>query len=246
MIDKNLDHMLNKKNIQQFWVGLLDGDGSIQVNHWRKKYLQFRIVIKLKLTTPNLIMLKKIKGNIGGYIQTSNQEFVLWIVNDKKEIIKILKILDKYPLLTSRKICQLEFLKKFISMENSSYSIEQYFQTRDKKYEKQQEIIKGNSLGPWLKTSYFKFWLSGFAEAEGCFSVRQNGNKSFSISQKYDLHIIEEIKHYFKAKNKIRRVKGVYIIEIYKKEVLEEISEHFNIYPLMGEKLKSYKIWSRY
>ena len=33
--------------IQQFWVGLMDGDGSIQVNHWRKKDLQYRLVIKL-------------------------------------------------------------------------------------------------------------------------------------------------------------------------------------------------------
>src|SRR6266498_5414355 len=34
--------------IQQFWVGLMDGDGSIQVNHWRKKDLQYRLVIKLQ------------------------------------------------------------------------------------------------------------------------------------------------------------------------------------------------------
>ena len=34
--------------IKIFWVGLIDGDGSIQVNHWRKKYLQFRLVIKSK------------------------------------------------------------------------------------------------------------------------------------------------------------------------------------------------------
>ena len=28
--------------ILKFWVGLMDGDGSIQVNHWKKKNLQFR------------------------------------------------------------------------------------------------------------------------------------------------------------------------------------------------------------
>ena len=28
-----------------FWVGLMDGDGSIQVNHWRKLSLQYRLVI---------------------------------------------------------------------------------------------------------------------------------------------------------------------------------------------------------
>jgi len=31
--------------IKMFWVGLMDGDGSIQVNHWRKLSLQYRLVI---------------------------------------------------------------------------------------------------------------------------------------------------------------------------------------------------------
>ena len=34
-------------HFKKFWVGLMDGDGSIQVNHWRKKFLQYRIIIKL-------------------------------------------------------------------------------------------------------------------------------------------------------------------------------------------------------
>ena len=36
-----------KEYIKMFWVGLMDGDGSIQVNHWRKQSLQYRLVIKL-------------------------------------------------------------------------------------------------------------------------------------------------------------------------------------------------------
>ncbi len=35
----------DKDYISKFWVGLMDGDGSIQVNHWRKKSLQYRLVI---------------------------------------------------------------------------------------------------------------------------------------------------------------------------------------------------------
>ena len=31
--------------IKMFWVGLMDGDGSIQVNHWRKQSLQYRLVL---------------------------------------------------------------------------------------------------------------------------------------------------------------------------------------------------------
>jgi hypothetical protein len=38
----------------RFWVGLMDGDGSIQVNHWRNKVLQFRFIIKLKNKPANV------------------------------------------------------------------------------------------------------------------------------------------------------------------------------------------------
>jgi len=31
--------------VHKYWVGLMDGDGSIQVNHWRYKNLQYRLVI---------------------------------------------------------------------------------------------------------------------------------------------------------------------------------------------------------
>ena len=34
------------KAYEQFFLGLLEGDGSIQVNHWKKRSLQFRIIIK--------------------------------------------------------------------------------------------------------------------------------------------------------------------------------------------------------
>lgn len=58
--------------MKQFFVGLIDGDGSIQVNHWRETILQFRIIIKLKYTEGNHLMLKQLSKvlNIGQiYIQ---------------------------------------------------------------------------------------------------------------------------------------------------------------------------------
>ena len=33
--------------IHKFWVGLMDGNGNIQINHFRKKSLQYRLIIKL-------------------------------------------------------------------------------------------------------------------------------------------------------------------------------------------------------
>lgn len=86
--------------------------------------------------------------------------------------------------------------------------------------------------------------MSGFIEAEGCFVKRKKGYKSFMIGQKGDERIIRRIKEYLGVKNKIRKAKGdMYIIEVYRKEVLKRIEEHIEENELLGEKKESYKKW---
>ena len=95
--------------IKMFWVGLMDGDGSIQVNHWRKLSLQYRLVIKLSNLTSsrarservregtNYKMLINIAKVIGGSVRiTGKGKDVIWVVNDKQTILNIIKIFDMY------------------------------------------------------------------------------------------------------------------------------------------------------
>jgi len=285
----------NDEHIKMFWVGLMDGDGSIQVNHWRKKSLQFRLVIKLSNIISNYDMLIKIALVIGGSVRITGKGLreVIWVVNKKETVIEIIKIFDTYPLLTSRKICQLLFLKRCL-LENS---VDFYLLNRENKYTNQKDIIKyfstpvplysvpcspvlvltikstrsaGNpaplrsQLGglkggkgdgranteclnisfykSMLFSNYFKSWLSGFIEAEGCFSIRKNNNHSFSIGQNYDFYLINRIKEYTKSTNIVRNPYGnFYSLEIYKKETLKQIINHFYYYPLLGEKAESLK-----
>jgi hypothetical protein len=51
----------------------MDGDGSIQVNHWRKKSLQYRLVIKLSNLTNNYNMLIKIAKVVGGSVRITGK-----------------------------------------------------------------------------------------------------------------------------------------------------------------------------
>lgn len=69
----------NPEYIKKFWVGLIDGDGSIQVNQWRKKHLQFRIIIKLKNTEQNKKMFTFISQAllIGKIRIVQNQQFII-------------------------------------------------------------------------------------------------------------------------------------------------------------------------
>jgi hypothetical protein len=216
-------------------VGLMDGDGSIQVNHWRKKNLQYRLIIKLKCCDENVIMLNLIKNDIGGFVKIIKKDtFVIWVVDNKKSIIKIIKIFDKYPPITIRLKAQLEFLNTFLY----SNDIDSYFVERDLKYF---NVIRVD----YDYDYYYKEWLSGFIEAEGCFSLRiDSNNHSFSIGQKDDLFIIERIHEYFRLQNNIRKIlmkNGCfYSIECYRRSILQDIIEHFNSYPLLGQKKTSY------
>jgi len=224
-----------KEYIKMFWVGLMDGDGSIQVNHWRKQSLQYRLVIKLSNLKSNYNMLVEVAKVIGGTVRiTGKKADVIWVVNKKEEIIEVIKIFYTYPPLTSKKICQLAFLKTCLT----ETSVEKYLSTRDTKFKEQSSIINANFNVP----TYFKAWLSGFIETEGCFSIRKTKAHSFSIGQNDDVYLIDAIKQYFEISNKVRNPYGnFYFIEVYKKEVLAKIVAHCTNYPLLGEKLESLK-----
>jgi LAGLIDADG endonuclease len=239
-IEKNGENY--NEYIKKFWVGLMDGDGSIQVNHWRTQSLQYRLIIKLKNTTSNYNMLIEIAKVIGGTVRINSiNNSVIWVVDNRDIIKEIIKIFDKYPPLTSRKICQLKFLKNCLQKN----SIEWYFNNRNSKYLNQLTIIRsdifGLEKGNLNLPPYFKGWFSGFVEAEGCFSIRKNNNHSFSIGQNDDIYLLNVIKEYLNATNiVINPYANFYSLEIYKKEILNTIFDHFHNFPLLGEKLNSF------
>lgn len=93
--------ILSDEYYKMFFVGLMDGDGSIQVNHWRSQYLQFRLVIKLKYNKANLKMLSaftKVPG-LGGNVRIIDKgQFVIWVENDRSKILNIIQnVFDIYP-----------------------------------------------------------------------------------------------------------------------------------------------------
>ena len=249
LISENLENKnsLNNEYLKIFWVGLMDGDGSIQVNHWRKQSLQYRLVIKLSNLISNYNMLIKIAKVVGGnVIITGKGKDLIWVVNKKEAIQEIIKIFDIYPPLTSKKICQLKFLKECLVRN----SVDWYLLNRNNKYNDQQSILKsdmfGLEKGILILPNYFKGWFSGLVEAKGCFSIRKNNNYSFSIGQNDDIYLMNVIKKYLTTTNIVRNpYRNFYSLEIYKKETLKTIINHFNNYPLLGEKAESLQKWKQ-
>lgn len=207
----NKPSILSRKKLDAFVVGLIDGEGSLQVNHWRYKILQFRLVVKLSDKPLNYEILYTIASIYGGKVNRMTGR-VIWVVNDKKTFSRtILPLFKEYPPLTSRIYLQLQFFLVFYNDAN----LDLYFKMRNSKYSNRHEII------PLFKKipSYFSDWLGGFIEAEGSFSNRSSGPSSFSIAQNHDYYLIEAIRDFYgvshlKISNKFGKVRGYPLYEV--------------------------------
>lgn len=231
MLIKN--KLYSNEELKKFWVGLMDGVGSIQVNHWRNKVLQYRFVIKLKNTNANFKMLNDLSAAVKGFVRvSSDKSWVLWIVNNKNKIISLLEIFNLYPPITSRLRSQVLFMKKCMELNQVSW----YLSNRVLKYD-----ITFQDVEDMTKRDYFPIWLAGFVEAEGCFSRRKTNVGSFSIGQKNDMFILNMIQVYFSIPNNVRKLpNNFFLLEVYKKENLLIIEKHFQQYPLLGQKYISF------
>ena len=193
-------------------------------------------------------MLQLIAQDIGGKVNiVEKKEFVIWVVNNKNHIYKIIKIFNSYPPLTSRLRAQWAFMLECFKRNN----VEWYLKSRNNKYSFLLEASKDTSSGPlveklysekvYFDLLYFNEWLSGFIEAEGCFSIRTNNNHSFSIGQNEEKLLIVAIKTKFEIKNQVRTKNNKFwYIETYRKSTLINIINHCLEYPLLGEKILSF------
>ena len=242
--------------IEQFFVGLLEGDGTITTNiNKSKKSIRVRIVIALKNEKNNHNMLNKIQKIIGGRVVIERQDkYVTWIASNKSDINKVLLILSRYPLLTIRKQCQLDFAKNCLLYKD----VDNFMLNRKNMYNHMNELLKILNQNNNIKLPiYFNSWLSGFIEAEGNFSLIFNEKgylrkSSFSIGQNNELHILNMIKNYFQSENKITKDKKKldpkgnisdsdhYRLHLYNALSRKLLFQHFEKYPLLGEKKISY------
>jgi hypothetical protein len=126
-------------------VGLMDGDGSVQVNQWRMKYLQYRLIIKLNNHYHNKTMLVDIAKCIGGTVRiTKQKDEIIWVMDDKNKIVETIKIFTTYPPLTSRLTCQVKFMQDCLQ----DNSLTNYINNRNKKYNGQLNLIETNKNLP--------------------------------------------------------------------------------------------------
>jgi hypothetical protein len=227
---------VNEYYILKYWIGLLDGSGSLEVSHWRYKFLQYKIQIKLELSAENEIFCAQLKKDLKGYSKRDSK-YIYWYEIKTSRIKRVLfPLIQRYPLLNRNR--HLEYLFMLHCMSHNRVDI--YLLERSYKYH---VPVIGRSPEEIYKSFYFPIWLSGYIEARGYFNFREKSTKifTFSISEKDDFHLIEAIKLYFGFPNNIRLVKGKYFeIEVTSVWYLTRIINQGVEYPFLGEKRVTY------
>ena len=230
----NNDNLKIVTYLEQFLVGLLEADGTITVDYLSENKKRVRIIISLNNTVENRFMLNLFVKYIGGRIEIERKDrYVTWYATSRTDINIVLAILKKYPFLSTRKKCQLEFAKQFL-YSTEAVSKKEFIQLRDDKYKNQDEMLKSLSGFVYLP-SYFPAWLSGFIEGAGHFKFvgrPSDAIKSsqFIIGQNNDKFLLEAILKYFNSEKRklvMLKIKKVYFIT--KSIYLEMNSENLSL-----------------
>lgn len=230
--------------LEKFLVGLIDGDGYITTRICKNNEFRFEIRIELKFTIQNDQMLNLFISelNLGRcHYRTINRikEKIIWLVDTKDGVLKMLAIFNKYPPLTRRRLCQLDRLKFFITNKCSKTFLETkltFIEMSPRVYITADEC---------LNLSYFPEWLSGFREAEGSFYI-DGIVLTYEIGQKSESGIVYAIKDYFSIQSKVYDYflpsgQPYFKVKARRKSALIKVYCHFSQYFLLGEKIISFK-----
>lgn len=187
--------------VYAYLVGLFEGDGFFSITK-KGKYITYELGIELSIKDVQLIY--KIKNLLGiGVVsfRTRNEIEMVSLRIRKKDHLKefIIPIFDKYPMFSNKQLDYLRFKNALLSGIIYSKDLPEY--TRDSK--------PINSVESITSASYFRAWLVGFIEAEGCFSIyKLQKDKdylvaSFDIAQTNGEVLISAIREYLSFTNAI-------------------------------------------
>jgi hypothetical protein len=198
----NFEYYFNEKfkednNWLSWFVGFLEGDGAILENKGRSYFVLTQKDDTVLHEIYERLKIGKVKHF---YDNKGNRKYSRFIVSDNKGIFLLYLLLNGNLVLQSR-VNQLT--KWNIALSNASKFNYSLFYTK-----KLPELIQ-NLKQPKLNNS----WLSGFTDAEGCFSIKVNNNKKaiyiqllYILDQKNEEVVLNKIALLFNtsARAKIR------------------------------------------
>ena len=194
-----------------FLVGLIDGDGYIQITRTPKGYIAIKLVIRLHLEDISTLeyiksVLKLGKITINKDHKSPNCKLII----NRTDLQEIL-----FPLLIHHGIFFLTETRK------SQFDLCMFIFKNDKKnydeipsLEKEQISVsfrlqnwpEAKTALEYINLHFFKNWLVGFTVAEGSFLIKINNDACFQLKQRIHVQLFESFKLLFETKRKFTRL----------------------------------------
>ena len=215
-------------NFKWWLIGFAEGDGHFGID--KRGYLVFKIT-QSSLDAQVLFYIKKSLGFGSVSVQSTTNKTHQFRVRDKDNLIKIINIFNG-NLITKAKIIQ---FKLFLQAFNAKYNTNIDF------------------IGCTNKINLDNAWLSGFTDAEGCFTCSAFLNKTtnkyivtvrYIISQKDDIEFSNHLASLINGYVLYLKSYGGYNTVVNSTK-LSIIIKYINNFPLQTKKHISYTRWLR-
>lgn len=219
-------YLLNLDSKFKFWfIGFTEGVGSFIVN--KNGYLEFKIT-QSSIDAQILFYIKKILGFGSVSIQDKKNKTHHYRVRNKKGFLTLINIFNG-NLLTEKKNIQ---FKEWLNAFNILYGAKILLIEKKKK--------------PNLDNS----WLSGFTDAEGCFTssviIRSESynqvHVKYILSQKHEFDLLTKIAILFCGKLSYLKSYDGYNMTVNLSK-LSKVINYFSLFPLKTKKYISYLYW---
>lgn len=228
-----------------FLVGLIDGDGYIQITRTTKGFITIKLIISIHIediSTLEYIRSVLKLGIISIYRDYKSPSCKL-IINrtDLQEILFPLLLHHRIFFLTETRRAQFNLAMFIIQNDKKIYEI-----LPDKA--KLSPLFElPNTASDYANLSFFKNWIVGFTMSEGSFFVKKNNDACFQLKQRLHVMLFEAFKLVFKTNRKINIEKNLYCqFSVSSKTDIQTVINFFSFsgfHPLIGLKGIQYLNW---
>ena len=228
-----------------FLIGLIDGDGYIQITKTTKGFIALKLVISIHLKDISTLEYIHSVLNIGNItIYKDNRSPTCKLVFNKTDLQEVL-----FPLLLYHNIFFLT--KTRINQFNTAMIIFnkdiKLFDNITTESNIPDTFKKPNSPIEYVKLDYFSNWVVGFTMAEGSFFIKSNNDGCFQLKQRLHDDLFQSFRLLFNTNRKIDIENNTYNqFSVSSKSDIQTVINFFSfsgLHPLIGLKGIVYMKW---
>lgn len=226
-----------------FLIGIIDGDGYIQVTKTEKDYISIKLIISIHINDISVLnyVHSVLKLGIIKSFPNHKSPCCKLIINktELQEVFFPLMLHHKIYFLTETRRTQFNIAMDIIMNNKKMYSTISNISPVLFK-------LPDNPLD-YVNLPFFKNWIVGFTMSEGSFFIKKNNDACFQLKQRLHVKLFEAFKLVFNTERKISLDKDLYVqFGVSSKADIQTVINYFSFsghHPLIGLKNIQYSTW---